>query len=266
MAADVKVSEETGMALTPVMETPNWLTPEEVAKSRDSSFATNAAPPVITIVQGNAKREIAEKFDQGSVIAMPLEVEIAVKGQPFDFIPLTMWSLYTGWTPRQRAAGVPPFVATSRDPTSIEARKARAFVKEPSTEYNCEVQWRETLCFAVYLLNSEVKTPCIMMFGSTGFKAGQTLALWVMSKEKFVPPYAQIYSGSTELKSNNQGTWYTLGVSPPEGRPSVLQDANLGAELRELSKSLRERMQTDFAAHLRDADSGQQAESGQDQF
>lgn len=255
-------------ALSTAVETPNWLTPEQIKESQDKSFAQNAAPPLITVVQSNAKRELLEKFEPGSVIAMPAGIEIARKNQEFDFVPLTSWSLYNGWTPRNRAAGIPPFVEVSRDPLGLAARKARSFVKEHNAEYNCSVQWRETICFAVFILNSVFKSPAVMMFGSTSFKAGSALALNVSSRQATCPHYAQIWRAVSGIKSEGQFSWYGLTCGAPADGPSVLQDAVLGMQLKAFAEDLKEKMQTDLAtAHMQDIDDNEPVQqTGPDQF
>lgn len=201
------MSKKTELANTSdAMTKPDFI-PEDQTGTKE--LAQHIIPPRLKIIQKQSDDKLLEKYKAGDIIAVPLMIQLAGRGEPVGFTPVYFFVEYCTWNPIQTRGTLPAVRARSRDPESELAKKARSaelrnVEKCPEAE-EYKLNHVEHLNY-ICMFDGLPETPIAVSFSKTQHRAGSTLAGLVRMRNASI--FAGHYTMKTTHQSNAQGEWY----------------------------------------------------------
>lgn len=212
------------------LEVPEWMKDKEVVGIEQ--LGQFVIPPRIKICQKLSDDDVLAIFEVGDVYVSPQKILLAPldKGnekksddvsQPFHIVPIFFFAEACLWNPIATRGTLPAIrerVTDLEDPAFIKARNPKLWDVRID---NVDCRWVEHLNFIVKIINQPElgDTPIVLTFMKTGHKAGSNFASLLKMKK------SAIYGGQFEvhsvLKSNNQGSWFSLEVANPSFESGV---------------------------------------------
>lgn len=108
---------------------PSFLKEWKGAESYSQSHLAKYAKPFrLKIVQKNSDRTLREKFKEGDIIVTPDLVKLGDNNTAITFVPLSFFDMFMAINPY--GANLPTVFERTTDPTSLLAKKAKAFKEE----------------------------------------------------------------------------------------------------------------------------------------
>jgi len=172
-------------------------------------------PLRLRVVQSMSKELKALGFAEGDVVVTPINVKIGDKSNPFQAIILLSWADYLCLNPR--GCGLFWIRSQSADIRSMEAQKARKFVKEPLPEGGkdskgvpYQLEYVKACNFILWLPEHNIAAIATWMKGEC--KYGEAFASLMMARGMSV--YNSMYELSVNQRTNARNeTWDGLTAS-----------------------------------------------------
>lgn len=252
-----KKAEETSLANanpTDVSLRPSFMQ-EDVGVGLDT-LKEFVKPPMIKVVQKQAKEPLSTMFDPGDVILSPVNVEVSgmiadasgnptKDGVPFHVIPLLFFVNYISWNPIEMRGQLDAVRKQTLDPKDIIAVKARdpeLRVEKCPENPKYSIKHCEHLNFLVMFFDGpHAGEMAVMSFARAEHKSGRNWATLI--KMGKAPIFGRVYAAQTHFRTNAQGEWFGIDISNPSPTSGVgawITDENQYHALKELHLKLKE--------------------------
>lgn len=191
-------------------------------------------PLRLRVVQSMSKELKALGFAEGDVVVTPINVKVGDKANPIKVIVLLTWADYLCLNPR--GCGLFWIRSQSSDPRSIEAQKARKFVKEPLPEGGrdskgqpYQIEYVKACNFILWLPEHNIAAIATWMKGECKYGEAFSSLLMARGVSVYNSQYQLTCAGRTNARSE---TWDGLsaGNSPDNNgwTPEALKPAMAG--------------------------------------
>jgi len=186
-------------------------------------------PPMLKIVQKQARDELLERFNKGDAIVTPAEALVAShnNGEPesFLFVPLFFYREWCTWTPIELRGQVPAILERTSDPTSeLAAKSAVPDQRIEEIEHDgrkIKVRHVEHINYIVVLKDHELAfEPIIMGFSKGEYVTGTRFASMIKMRKASI--YDCVFEArvSPEPRTNEKGSWFGFEIfNPVSGSP-----------------------------------------------
>ena len=154
----------------------------------------------------------------GDIVRSTSKEILAKKGGPLEFVPIHQfktWVKYDMSSGSPKFAGIEPCSSANED-LEWEYEEDGKQMRRDMT-LNFYVLLKEDLVAHVEAKEKGTTTnlfPCLVSFSRTSYRAGKILAThFFMCGRNRIPVPGTVYSLSSERKSNDSNSWYTLDVA-----------------------------------------------------
>lgn len=229
-----------------MIERPSFLIAENKDDYGLGKLQQYVSPPFIKIKQSQAKTPY-NVYENGTVLAVPLNMELFKPGQVFHITPVFFYPEYVLKNP-YNVPNLPYARERSLDPNGELAMKCRDFenrkvicpeapaAKQGDSGYMCTYQEVMNFMCCIWELDEFRFNPIVFTFSSTEFKTGKRLAGLLQMRDTFM--YGCKFAAYTaEHRDENFGFNFE---NPAEGHSPWVTDEDDFLKLKTISEGLED--------------------------